>query len=448
MINSESKDINIPDSIKKAVDILESNGYEAYLVGGCVRDALLGFEPHDYDITTDAVPEEVKQVFSDYKVIETGIKHGTVTVLIDHGPIEITTYRTEKGYSDHRHPDEVSFTKDITSDLSRRDFTVNAIAYSTSRGYCDPFGGCDDLAENTLRCVRDPDERFNEDPLRILRAIRFSAVYGFKVDSETEASMHRNCKLISELSVERIRGEIEQILMSKGVYDALMNYPDIFAVPIPEIEPMVGFDQKNRYHIYDVYEHTAKVVEHIDAKPELRWAALLHDVAKPLCFTEDERGGHFYGHEEKSAEMARDIFNRLKFDNFTKDEACFVIERHMLQIEPAEKSVKRALRRFGEYRIRNVLSIMRAETFAQAESLFANRDKKYNEIEQLINNIVEEESCFSLKDLAINGNDLVEMGFKGPEVGQILNNLLDMVIEGKIENKAEQLKTHINYMKI
>ena len=446
MGNHKTKKLNIPDNIKVAVNMLENSGNEAYLVGGCVRDALLGLEPHDYDITTDAVPEEVEQVFADYKVIETGIKHGTVTVLINHEPIEITTYRTEKGYSDYRHPDKVSFAQDITSDLSRRDFTVNAIAYSPKNGYCDPFGGCEDLAANTLRCVRNPDERFNEDPLRVLRAIRFSAVYGFSIDSETEASMHKNRALISKLSAERIMGEIEQILMSKGVYGVLMSYPDIFAVPIPELEPMVGFDQKNRYHIYDVYEHTAKVVEHIEARPELRWAALLHDVAKPLCFSEDDRGGHFYGHEEKSAEIARDIFNRLKFDNYTKDEACFVIERHMLQIEPTEKNVKRTLRRFGENRVRNILSIMRAEAFAQAESLFADRDKKYSEIEKLIDRIVEEESCFSLKDLAVNGSDLVKMGFEGPEVGQILNTLLDMVIDGKVDNKTEQLIIQINNM--
>ena len=380
MLKKKLKAIQMPVSILNAIGILQRSGKDAFLVGGCVRDALLGLEPHDYDLATDAMPEEVKQIFASYKVIETGMKHGTVTVLIDHEPIEITTFRTETGYTDHRHPDEVSFTKDITLDLSRRDFTVNAIAYSPDKGFCDPFGGRKDLAANTLRCVGEPDERFNEDPLRILRAIRFSATYGFKTNPETEASMHKSRELIAELSAERVRSEIEQILVSKGVYDALMNYSDIFAVPIPEIEPMVGFDQKNKYHIYDVYEHTAKVVEHIEAKPELRWAALLHDIAKPLCFSEDERGGHFYGHEEKSADMAREIFNRLRFDNYTKEEACFIIEHHMFQIEPTEKSVKRALRRFGETRVRNVLSIMKAELFAQSESLFTVRNKKYLEI--------------------------------------------------------------------
>ncbi len=433
------RDYSITQNVNLAIEALMSAGFKTYLVGGCVRDSLLGIEPHDYDLTTDATPGEVKDVFKGYAVIDTGIKHGTVTLLVNHEQIEITTFRTETGYSDYRHPDNVEFTKDIKKDLARRDFTINAIAYNPETGYCDPFGGCEDLAANTLKCVGNPDERFREDPLRILRAVRFSAVYGFIIDPEAEASMHKNRALISELSAERIRGEIEQILLSKGVYNALMKYPDIIAVSIPEIEPMVGFDHKSKYHIYDVYEHTAKVVEHVEARPELRWAALLHDVAKPLCFSEDERGGHFYGHEEQSAEIARDIFNRLKFDNHTKDEACFVIERHMLQIEPTEKSVKRALRRFGEDKIRNVLCIMKAETFAQAESLFAKRNKKYNEIEILVDKIVEEESCFSLRDLSIKGNDLIDLGYKGPEIGRILDALLDEVVEGKVENKREEL---------
>ena len=430
----------IPEHIIKAIYLLNSAGYEAYLVGGCVRDALLGLKPKDYDITTSALPEQTKSVFSGYHVIETGIKHGTVTVVIDHSPIEITTYRLDQEYLDHRHPDSVIFTSSLAEDLSRRDFTINAMAYHPTEGLIDYYGGKDDLRTCTIRCVGDPETRFNEDALRILRALRFSSRFDSPIESSTEAAMRKCAALLKDISSERIASEFNEILCGKGVRRILTEETDILGVPIPEILPMKGFDQNNPHHIYDVLTHTAVTVEAIPPEKDLRLAALFHDIGKPLCYSVDEDGvGHFYGHAKKSEIIAENVLNRLKYDNQTKDSVLLLVKYHDLHLEEDEKAIKRLLRKIGPDMFNKLILLYRADNMAQSLS-YRDRQEGYDRLEAIAEKIIADEECFSLKDLAINGTDLIKMGYKpGPLLGDILEDLLTRVIDGEIQNGKEEL---------
>ena len=311
--------VPLPAGVSRALTMLESAGFEAFIVGGCVRDALRGITPKDYDITTSALPEETKSVFRDWRVIETGIQHGTITVVMDGMPLEITTYRTEGTYSDNRHPDSVSFTASLREDVARRDFTMNAIAYSPTRGMIDHFGGAEDIRRGIIRCVGDPATRFREDALRMMRGIRFASVLGFAIEKNTAAAIHENKERIPTVSAERIRVELTKLLCGANVKNVLMDWWDVIGTVIPEILPMHGFDQKTPYHIYDVWEHTAVAVSNIPPDPHLRLCALLHDIGKPPSFFTDEKGvGHFYGHPAVSARMTEEILARLKYDNATR----------------------------------------------------------------------------------------------------------------------------------
>ncbi len=430
----------IPEHIIKAIYLLNSAGYEAYLVGGCVRDALLGLKPKDYDITTSALPEQTKSVFSGYHVIETGIKHGTVTVVIDHSPIEITTFRLDQEYLDHRHPDSVIFTASLAEDLSRRDFTINAMAYHPTEGLIDYYGGKDDLQTCTIRCVGDPETRFNEDALRILRALRFSSRFDSPIESSTETAMKKCAVLLRDISSERIASEFNEILCGKGVRRILTEETDILGVPIPEILPMKGFDQNNPHHIYDVLTHTAVTVEAIPPEKDLRLAALFHDIGKPLCYSVDEDGvGHFYGHAKKSEIIAENVLNRLKYDNQTKDSVLLLVKYHDLHLEEDEKAIKRLLRKIGPDMFNKLILLYRADNMAQSLS-YRDRQEGYDRLEAIAEKIIADEECFSLKDLAINGTDLIKMGYKpGPLLGDILEDLLTRVIDGEIQNGKEEL---------
>ena len=420
--------------------MLENAGYEGYIVGGSVRDYLMGKSPDDYDITTSALPEEVEAVFADFKVIETGIKHGTVTVIIDHTPIEITTFRVEGEYLDGRRPSEVSFTRNLKEDVARRDFTMNAIAMDIRGNLYDYFGGKDDIANKVIRCVGKPSKRFSEDALRVMRAIRFASQTGFVIEEETKAAIFDNKESLLNISAERIRIELDKMLCGKDVKRVLLEYVEVLGVFMPEIKPTVDFDQKTNWHIYDVFTHTAVAVASTPAQAYLRMAALLHDIGKPSCFTIDEKGaGHFYGHALASVDIAREILNRLKFDNDTKQKILSLVKYHDVQIEPTSRSVKRALNKYTEEGFFDLILLKRADNMAQNPDL-ATRQDYLDQVVQVANMVIEEAQCFALKDLAVNGKDLIEAGLKpGKELGKVLDELLEQVLEDKLPNDKAKL---------
>ena len=422
------------------MDTLQKSGYEIYLVGGFVRDSIMGKNADDADFATNATPDEMLSVFKDFRTLTTGLKHGTVTVIINHQPFEITTYRTEKGYSDCRHPDEVSFAEKIEDDLSRRDFTVNSIAYNPSVGYVDPFGGKEDIAKRIIRCVGDPETRFTEDALRILRGLRFSSVLSFSIDEETEKAMFKCKSLLNNISKERVFIELSKMLCGRNIKEVLLKYSEILSVVLPEIKDMKGFEQHNFHHIYDVLEHTAVVVENAPALPHLRFSALLHDCGKPDCFSLDKDGvGHFYSHASISAEKAEKALLRLKSDNKTKDKVVKLIKLHDAPIEENEVVIKKKLSKYGEELFFDLIELKRADTKGLAPE-FHNRKEHFDKLESVAKKVLSEKPCFTLKSLSINGNDLAELGFEGAEIGKCLKLLLNEVIENKAENNKEALK--------
>ena len=423
-----------------AMEKLEDAGFEAYLVGGSLRDILMGREVHDFDITSSAKPEEVMEVFSDFKVIPTGLKHGTVTVLVEDEPLEITTFRSESGYSDGRHPDSVSFAKSVEDDLGRRDFTMNAMACRINGELFDLFGGQKDIADKLVRTVGNAKERFSEDGLRILRAIRFAAVLGFEVEAGTKDAIHQMGYMIEKVSEERIVSEFNKIMLSEKPSAYLREYKDIICIFIPELEACIGFDQKNHHHVYDVFEHTLRVVDNMPPKLSLRLAALFHDISKPFCFEIGSDGeGHFYGHASKSAEMAENILRRLKYDNVTITDVCQLVKYHDHQVENNDKIIKRMLRRLGEKGFFDLLDLKRADNLGQSEE-FRYRQDILQELENSARRILDEKACFSIKDMAINGSDLIKLGMmQGPEIGEVLEMLLDKVISGEIKNDRQEL---------
>ena len=432
--------MEFPEQVNTALRRLREAGYTACAVGGCVRDRLMGAEPKDYDVTTAALPEQTEAVFAGERIIETGLKHGTVTVLLGGLPIEITTFRVDGGYSDARHPDAVRFTPSLTEDLARRDFTVNAMAWSPEDGLADPFGGADDLRNRLIRCVGDPDTRFREDALRILRALRFAAVLGFRIEERTADALHRNRALLDKVSAERIAAELCKLLCGDGVKPILLEYADVLGVVLPELLPMRGFDQRNPHHIYDVLEHTAVVVENVPPEPMLRWAALLHDSGKPATFALDAKGvGHFFGHPKVSAALADAALRRLKLDNATRERVVLLVQYHDVQIEPTEKAVKRALGKLGEEAFFQLLALKRADNLAQSPE-YRGRLALCDQLEAIAREILRREDCFSLRDLAVKGGDLIAAGLRpGPALGAALDALLDAVIDGRVENERDAL---------
>ena len=407
--------------------------------GGCVRDMLMGIEPHDIDITTNATPDEVKAVFADFHTLDIGIKHGTVTVINDSEPIEITTYRKESTYSDGRRPDAVTFSRHINDDLSRRDFTSNAIAYSPSVGIVDPFGGIADIENKILRCVGNPDERFEEDSLRILRGLRFASVLGFSIDKATEEAMYSCRELINIVSPERIFTEISKLICGKNAGTIISRYSDILAVALPEIKDMKGFEQHNFHHIYDVLNHTAKVVDSVYPAVDLRFAALFHDCGKPDCFSIDENGvGHFYSHASISAQKAKEALTRLRCDNATKDKVVKLVKIHDTPIEPDSKIVKKKLQKYGEEILFDLIKLQRADNMGLSPE-FLYRQETYDKLEEIARQVIEENQCFSLKDLAVNGREMISLGLKGKDIGTALDELLKAVIEEKCNNDKESL---------
>ncbi len=424
---------------QEAINILRINGYEAYVVGGYVRDMLMDKTPFDCDITTSALPQEIKATFSAYNTIDTGIRHGTVTVLINGNPIEITTYRIDKDYSDGRHPDTVIFTDSLKEDLSRRDFTVNSIAYCEDEGYFDPFDGIEDIKNRVIRCVGNPTTRFEEDALRILRALRFASTLSFKLDTETEAAVFKCKNLLLKVSQERIFQEIVKMLCGENIKHILCRYSEVLEVVLPEIKNMKGFNQRNFHHIYDILTHTATVVENVPPLPHLRLAALFHDCGKTDCFSIDENGiGHFYSHPSISAEKTEKALIRLHCDNKTMEKVVRLVKMHDTPIEESERIIKRKLRSLGEDLFFDLIELQKADTKGLAPE-YHNRESHFKALESMTREIIRSEQCFTLKDLKINGNDLILLGFKGKEIGAALNSALENVIDGKLENQKEYL---------
>lgn len=428
----------IPGAVREVLKRLTDAGHEAWCVGGCVRDILLQREPDDWDVTTSALPEETLKLFGNYAV-PTGLQHGTVTVRTDIGHVEVTTYRMDGNYGDGRHPDSVRFTRSLVEDLARRDFTVNAIAMNACGELRDPMGGIVDLTTHCLRCVREPDVRFGEDALRIMRGLRFSSTLGFDIEPDTAKSIHENRALLRKIAPERIRVELDKLLCGDSVADVLRKYPDVLGVFLPEILPAVGLAQNSRYHCYDVWEHTLHSVAAITPDPILRMAMLLHDLGKPSCCSLDKNGcGHFYGHPKVSYELAKGSLDRLKYDNESRRTILTLVERHDWLVEPTEKSVRRGLRVLGENDMRRLLEVKRADNRAQSVE-YLYRQEEIDRIEQIMDALVAQDACFSLKQLAVNGNDLMAMGFRGVHIGNMLNLLLTAVVDGELKNDRNAL---------
>ncbi len=430
----------LPAGAEFVLNRLNSRGYQAYAVGGCVRDILLGREPKDWDVCTNALPHEMQQVFADCHVIETGLKHGTLTVMYDHEPFEVTTFRVDGEYTDHRHPDEVIFVGDVREDLSRRDFTVNAMAWNPNTGLVDAFGGREDLQKRLIRCVGDPRKRFDEDALRIMRALRFASVYGFDIDPETEAAIHEMKSTLKDVAAERIRVELAKLLCGEGAGRILRDYRDVIFAIMPQLAPMDGFDQRTHWHAYDVWEHTVRAVENIPTTEVLRLTMLLHDAGKPSCFALDEYGqGHMYGHQNLSAEIAADVLAALKVDNATRDRVLTLVKHHTYQFKPDRKAMLRLLSRFGEEAARQLLLIKRADESAKGTRDQADIDAQISGLEAVLNEVLAERLCFTVKDMDINGRDLLAMGYRGREVGECLEWLLNCLLSEQLPNIREAL---------
>ncbi len=431
----------IPERVMQILEKLESAGYEAWCVGGAVRDLLLKREPGDWDVTTSALPETVLELFAPYAV-PTGLQHGTVTVGGGRG-VEITTYRRDGEYLDNRRPESVEFTSSLCEDLARRDYTINAIAMDLRGELYDPWGGQQDLASGTIRAVGDPAARFGEDALRILRGLRFAARLGFSIEEQTSEAIHRCAPLLRSIAVERLYVETTGLLCGKYAAQVLLEYPDVLGVFMPEILPCVGFDQRSKYHIYDVWEHTARSVEAAESEPILRWTMLLHDLGKPDTFTVDENGaGHFYGHFRESIRKARDIMERLRFDNRSKQLILTLVERHDSELALSNRAVRRNLSRYGEELLRLLLSVKRADNLAQSPE-YRGRQELIDQWEQLLNGELASGSCFSLGQLAVKGDDLIALGMKGKEIGDALTELLTLVIDETLPNDRAVLISYV-----
>lgn len=434
--------INIPNNANALIHLLQSYGHSAYVVGGCVRDSILGRNPHDWDICTSATPSEMLEIFKDKRVIETGLQHGTITVVVDGESYEVTTFRIDGDYSDNRRPDSVTFTTNLEEDLSRRDFTINAMAYNDEEGLIDPFGGLEDIKYQKIDCVGRAKHRFEEDALRILRAIRFAAQLEFSIMPETDWQIHQQYKSLRNISKERINSEFSKIAVTNNFCVELLLYKDVFGLFIPELIDTIGFNQNNSYHDYDVFEHTIHAIENCDSTDlTTRLAVFFHDFGKPHCYQDGEDGiRHFKEHGRASCDITDDIMTRLRFDNKTRHDVAELVYYHDATFEIGTKYVKRWLNKIGPEQFKRLLEVRKADIKGQKEGYDKERIKKVEAIEKLLEQVLQEDECFSMKDLAINGNDLINIGYKqGKDLGRVLNILLQMVVDGEIANEKEEL---------
>ena len=432
--------IVLPDDVKKIIETLEQNGYEGYAVGGCVRDSILGRMPNDWDITTSASPQQVKNLF--LRTVDTGIQHGTVTVLMGKEGYEVTTYRVDGEYEDGRHPKEVTFTASLEEDLRRRDFTINAMAYNDREGLVDIFGGRADIENKVIRCVGEPAERFGEDALRIMRAVRFSAQLGFTVDQDTAAAAKELAGTLAKISAERIQAELVKLLVSP--HPDYLRYAweyGITSVILPEFDRTMETPQNNPHHCYNVGEHTLEALKQIQAEKTLRLSALFHDFGKPQTHTTDADGiDHFHGHAKVSAELADKILHRLKFDNDTISKVKVYVRYHDVRQELTEKSVRRAVSRVGADAFAEILKLKMADTLAQSPKWQPQKKEYLKELTALYQDILKKKQCLCIKDLKVSGRDLIADGMKpGKEMGEILARLLELVLEEPERNEKNWL---------
>lgn len=433
--------IEIPAAVQKILLQILKNGYEAYVVGGCVRDSLLNRAPKDWDICTSASPEQVCSIFKNEKILPTGLQHGTVTLVRENVPYEITTFRVDGNYSDGRHPDFVAFTNQLEKDLFRRDFTINAMAASVDGKIIDYHGGIKDIQKGIIRCVGNPKDRFFEDSLRILRALRFSAKYGFSIDENTAMAMREARLLLKKISQERITSEFRRIV-EFAKKDLLLDFKDIISVIIPEMGKCIGFQQKNTHHAYDVFEHIVTAVNFAPRKEVIRLALFFHDIGKPNSYTEDKDGiGHFYGHAVVGTELTEKIMKRMRFDNNTIKSVVQLVKNHDLVLNPTPTFARRIINRFGRETVLELLEVMSADKRAQSDNSDRNQTLESIEyLKHLVNQFAKEASIISIRSLAVNGNDVMAIGYpQGSEVGQILNKLLNYVLEYPDENKKDIL---------
>jgi tRNA nucleotidyltransferase (CCA-adding enzyme) len=435
----------LPSQVNTAIELLYDSGFEAFAVGGCIRDTVMGTEPHDFDITTSAYPDEMKEVFKCFRVIETGIKHGTLTVIIDGMPLEITTYRIDGEYRDNRHPENVSFSRELKDDLSRRDFTVNTLCYNEKEGLVDLFGGVKDIENRVIRCVGKPDRRFSEDALRIIRALRFSSVLGFEIEKETAESILRNRELLNNIAVERIRDEFTKLICGDRAFDIIMNYHEVLEQFIPELSPLCSCEQNTNYHLYNVLEHTAHALESIENDRILRLVMFFHDIAKPLCKTTDMNGfDHFKGHAALGEIMTGDILKRLKYDNATVNRVSRLVGLHSERTPKDKIETKLMLCEAGIEDCKAFMKIRKADCLAKANP--HSHDEKLRNMQGFLDEIEKNSECYSLAQLNIDGNDLKALGFKGKRMSVVLRALLMDVIEEEIPNENEALRQRASEM--
>ena len=431
--------MELPFQICEILERIENAGFAAFVVGGCVRDHLMGMTPHDFDITTSASPNETKNIFADCRVIETGIKHGTVTVLYKGISTEITTFRVDGDYSDGRHPDSVSFSRDIEDDLARRDLTINGIAYNPKRGFVDPFGGRDDIERGIIRCIGDPDKRFSEDALRVIRALRFSATLGFPIAEDTARAVISHKTDLRKVSVERIFAELKRLICGKDVWSVLMEFSEVFAAIIPPLSAEIGYDQGSRYHNSTLYEHTARAVEAAPDTVEMRLAMLFHDIGKPACRSVDENGEcHYYGHGELSARMTDEILRAMKSDNALRERVVEIVRYHDIPVDTSRKYIRRQLAKHGAEVFEEIMAAHIADDSAKCE-FCRDRIPKVHEVMAIAREISDEKPCFSVKMLDISGNELRDIVPPSPLMGEILSKLLEEVVDEKLPNEKSAL---------
>ena len=441
-------EINLPEDVQEIMSVIKGYGATSYVVGGCVRDSILGREPHDWDICTPALPGELLVEFEEkgYNVIPTGLQHGTITVHLNGNNYEITTFRRDGKYSDGRHPDTVEFTSDLIYDLERRDFTINAMAYNSEEGLVDSYCGYEDIQDKRIRCVGNPNDRFREDGLRILRALRFSVQLGFKIELFTKHAMTDNRSLLNKISFERINSEFVKIIESSSSHHArmlLLEFEDVLAEFIPELKSTFGFEQNNPYHRYPVYEHILTVLkECTDTDIITKLAAFFHDIGKPHCYQDDDNGiRHFKGHGKISADMTDTIMRRLKFDNDTREKVVQLIYYHDATFEVGKKYIRRWLNKIGVDQFKRLLVLRRADIMGQSKYYQEERIQKLDAVNDCLEEVLTEKPAFSVKDLEINGKDVMKymMMDECPEVGYWLNHILKMVIDGHLQNNRDDL---------
>lgn len=448
---AENRGIRLSPDAEYILNLLSQNGFTAYIVGGCVRDYILGNTGGDIDITTSALPAQIKSVMlqNDIKVVETGLKHGTVTAVLNHIPYEITTFRTDGDYLDNRHPENVRFVTDVKEDLARRDFTMNAIAYNQTDGFVDAFGGVTDIENKIIRAVGDPDKRFKEDALRIMRAVRFASVLGFEFEEKTKQAIIRNKELLKNVSAERVFTELSKLLLGDNVLNVLDEYKEVIAVIIPELEPTFNCVQNNPWHIYNVYQHIIHAVAFAPKDVDIRLTMLLHDIGKPSVKTTDSRGiDHFKTHASASADIAEKVLKRLKVSNAILDKVVTLVRNHQGVENVEDIRVKRWLSKIGEDYTRALFKTRIADLLAHNPEKIGHEVEMIKSLDKEIDKIIESEEAFKISDLDISGNDLIDLGYKGKKIGDKLNEILSLVVDDKLSNEKEAIIEYINTRRV